>query len=343
MKVHFLLIFLLSLTLSFAQNSPNHTDANGKKQGAWKKYDSKGNLLYEGTFKDDVPVGIFKYYHTNGKLKSTTHFRQGVHKVYTTLYHENGNKAAEGIFIDQEKDSIWNYYSDSQRLINTESYQKGKRDGVWRTYSAQTGLLLEEESYSNGVLHGIKKSFFTNGNLSTQIAYINGKMNGDAESYYPNQILASKGKYHQNSRQGEWNFYDKEGKIRKSTEYNHSREVKNYLYLYAGSHAQKVNQSLIAYFQKVGTQTIVTMKNKKQFTSTDAYEVATAFLDYTAFTIVNPRYTAAYSAIIKYRQVDEETIEVVLQPQTEEVVLSQGDHAKGIKMLFQTNLPKENE
>lgn len=341
MKIRLLIILLLSVSISFAQTANNQVDAKGKKQGYWKKYDDKGTLLYEGTFKNDVPVGVFNYYHKNGKLKSTTNFIQGVHKVFTTMYHENGKKAAEGIFIDQQKDSIWNYYSENSQLINTESYNKGVKDGIWRTYSVQTGTLLEEENYSNDKLNGTKKSYFTNGNLSTQIEYINGKMNGAAESYYPDKTLSSKGLYHQNSRHGNWDFYDKNGRIRKSVEYNHAKELKHYLYLYVGSNGQKVNQDLVAYFHKTGDKTTVTMKNGKTFTSTDSYETATEFLDFVDFTVVNPSYTAAYSSIIKYRDLDKESIEVILSPATEEPVISQGDQAMGIKMLFKTGLPKD--
>lgn len=342
MKFKFFLVFILSFSISFAQTTINQVDSKGKKQGFWKKYNDKGVLLYEGNFKSDVPVGEFKYYHTNGKLKSTTLFIQGVHKVYTTIYHENGVKAAEGIFIDQQKDSIWNYYNDQSTLINIESYKKGVKDGVWRTFSAQTGILLEEENYRDDQLNGTKSSFFTNGNLNTKIEYINGKMNGAAESYYPDKTIASRGLYHQNSRQGSWDFYDQAGRIRKTTEYNHSRELKHYLYLYVGNNGQKVNQDLVAYFHKSGDKTVITMKNGKTFTSTDSYETAIEFLDFTDFTVVNPSYTAAYSAILKYRDIDKESIEVVLSPPTEEPVLSQGDHAMGIKMLFKTELPKED-
>ena len=46
------------------------TDANGKKQGYWKKKDEKTNkLVYEGLFKDDKPQGIFKYYYPFDSVK----------------------------------------------------------------------------------------------------------------------------------------------------------------------------------------------------------------------------------------------------------------------------------
>ena len=96
-RIIILAICLLLPFLMMAQEKINVKDKTGKKQGVWKKYEN-GQMVYEGQFKDDVPYGTFKYYHSNGKLKSVTEFQQGVHKVKTTIYHENGHKASEGAY-----------------------------------------------------------------------------------------------------------------------------------------------------------------------------------------------------------------------------------------------------
>ena len=55
------LIILLSLLLmSGNAMTQNLTDAAGKKQGQWVKNYPNGKIMYEGTFKDDKPVGLFK-------------------------------------------------------------------------------------------------------------------------------------------------------------------------------------------------------------------------------------------------------------------------------------------
>ena len=62
----------------------NFTDSLGRKQGYWKKY-SKDTLKYEGQFKDDIPVGEFKYYFFDGKVKAhTTYSDNG--KVAKTIH-----------------------------------------------------------------------------------------------------------------------------------------------------------------------------------------------------------------------------------------------------------------
>ena len=48
----------------------NKTDAAGRKQGPWIKYQGDGTTpLYTGTFKDNIPVGEFRYFYPSGKVK----------------------------------------------------------------------------------------------------------------------------------------------------------------------------------------------------------------------------------------------------------------------------------
>ena len=65
MKV-LLLGFILICGVGFSQNK---TDAQGRKQGPWRKYQPGDKILiYTGQFKDDIPVGEFRYYYPSGKV-----------------------------------------------------------------------------------------------------------------------------------------------------------------------------------------------------------------------------------------------------------------------------------
>ena len=61
-KIIFTSIFSIFTFFLFSQDL-NKTDANGKKQGDWKKYYENGFVRYQGQFKDDKPVGTFNYYY----------------------------------------------------------------------------------------------------------------------------------------------------------------------------------------------------------------------------------------------------------------------------------------
>lgn len=346
-KIILTLILCFGSLLSFAQidtSTINKQDAQGRKQGVWKKYE-KGVLLYEGQFKDNIPVGTFNYYHTNGKLKSKTEFIQGVHKVKTTIYHENEKKASEGLFIDQKKEGTWNYYANNELLIATENYANGNRQGNWKVFSTQTGVLLEETNYHNNLLHGEHKTFYTNGEVSLEENYLEGKLHGQATAYYPkNHHISSTGNYLKGVRVGTWDFYDVAGKKRSSVEYSTKQTTKTYVYLYQNGIGQKINQDLIAYFLKNGEKAVAILRSGKRINVDESLDDIMLWADFMIFTRIAPSVIAATDAIVGYKNVedaDNDAITITLRPSAGEEIYSEGTEAKMVKKLFNSEKPKE--
>lgn len=340
-KTIFFTLCLLIPFVVFSQDNINVKDKNGKKQGVWKKYEN-GHLVYEGQFKDDVPYGTFKYYHTNGKLKSITEFQQGVHKVKTTIYHENGHKASEGAYIDQLKEGEWRYYSNSDTLLKVEHYKTGDRDGLWQTYST-SGVLLEECNYLNNKRNGMYKTYYLNGVVSYEADYVAGKTNGKSSSYYPNGKVSTTGNYHNGWRDGEWNTYDVNGKIRSTMLYKDRILSKTYIYLYQKGVGQKLNQDNVAYFVKNRDKMTVVLKNGNKLQIDESMEEVEQWIDYMVFVKLNPRYIVAIDALVSYRPVKdaEDAIVVKIHPAPDEEVYAEGNDAKLLKSLFNTEKPQE--
>lgn len=340
-KTIFFTLCLLIPFVVFSQDNINVKDKNGKKQGVWKKYEN-GHLVYEGQFKDDVPYGTFKYYHTNGKLKSITEFQQGVHKVKTTIYHENGHKASEGAYIDQLKEGEWRYYSNSDTLLKVEHYKTGDRDGLWQTYST-SGVLLEECNYLNNKRNGMYKTYYLNGVVSYEADYVAGKTNGKSSSYYPNGKVSTTGNYHNGWRDGEWNTYDVNGKIRSTMLYKDRILSKTYIYLYQKGVGQKLNQDNVAYFVKNRDKMTVVLKNGNKLQIDESMEEVEQWIDYMVFVKLNPRYIVAIDALVSYRPVEdaEDAIVVKIHPAPDEEVYAEGNDAKLLKSLFNTEKPQE--
>lgn len=343
-KLLLLAVCLASLSL-MAQNNEiiNKKDASGRKQGVWKKMEN-GKKVYEGQFKDDVPYGTFKYFHENGKLKSTTEFIQGVHKVKTVMYHENEHKASEGVFIDQLKDGEWKYYSNTDKLIAIEHYAMGKRTGEWKVFSAETGILLEERNYLNDKLNGLYKTYYIDGSVSLEQNYLDGKLNGKSIAYYPKNVMSSTGNYLKGQRIGSWDFFDTKGKIRSSVEYKDQRVLKTYIYLYIMGQGQKLNQDLIAYFLRKGDKTAAVLRNGKQILFDETLDDVALWADFTVFTKIAPSVIAASDAIVDYTPVEDaanDAIIVKLKPATDEEIYSEGMEAKMVKALFNKEMPKE--
>lgn len=210
MKKSLFIIFLLNSLFYSAQI----TDANGKKQGYWKKKDEKTNkLIYEGEFKDNKPVGRFKYYYPNDSVKAIMDFKSGGTVSYAKLFHMNGGRMGDGKYIGEAKDSAWTYYDESGKLLSKEFYVKGKKDGVSYVY-LPNGKLAEETSYKMDVKHGPFKQYLDGKNLRGQGNYVNGQLDGKATYYYPNGIEVATGFYKNGNKNGPWIYKEESGKIK---------------------------------------------------------------------------------------------------------------------------------
>lgn len=213
----FRVILSLSALLLCAGIFAQTTDANGRKQGYWKKKDPSGKLLYEGEFKDDKPVGKFKYYYPNDTVKAILNFRSN--GTYAQLYHMNGKKMAAGKYSSKEiKDSIWSYFDEAGVLISKDSYKAGKKNGLCLVYLPD-GKISEEKNYKEDKLHGDFKEYFDGVNLRSKGTYLDGQLDGRTVYYYPNGTEVAAG-YHRNGlKTGPWIYRTETGKVREKELY----------------------------------------------------------------------------------------------------------------------------
>jgi len=224
---------LLVLFCAFAQiaysQTINITDANGKKQGVWKKVDENGNTKFEGAFVNDIPTGFFTYYHLNKKIKAKSVFFDNGKKTQTSLYNKDGLLEAIGAYYEQKKDSIWAYYDKDGNIVSVESYNKGVKEGVFKTFQ-KGGKITEEENFKNNVKHGVWKTFSNEGNPTMICYYKNGEPDSNYVVYYSNKSKNVEGFYKNAQREGSWMFYNDDGSLRTQEIYKHGNLIKTTLF-----------------------------------------------------------------------------------------------------------------
>lgn len=195
------------------------TDAAGRKQGYWKKKDASNKLVYEGEFKDDKPVGKFKYYYPNDSIKAIMHFRNGGASALAYLFHANGKRMAIGKYVGKEtKDSTWIYFDEKGVLISKDDYKLGKKNGTCYVYLPD-GKVSEIRNYKDDVLNGEFKDFFDGVNLRSKGTYVDGKMEGRVVYYYPNGTEVAAGYYRNGLKVGPWIYRTETGKVREKELY----------------------------------------------------------------------------------------------------------------------------
>jgi antitoxin component YwqK of YwqJK toxin-antitoxin module len=212
--IAYLLIISVCASSQTGQNI-NLTDKQGRKQGHWiKKYPNE-NTMYEGNFKDDHPVGDFKRYFDDQKLKSVLIYSEDGRKASATIYHSNGNIAAKGNYIDQLKDGKWQFFSEftNSYLVAEEYYSANLRNGPSLKFFHDS-TIAESLSYSNDIKQGEWMKFYPSGAVLMKTNFLKGKMNGKFEVWFKNNSIEFSGQYKNDARDGLWIVYNDDGTVK---------------------------------------------------------------------------------------------------------------------------------
>jgi len=186
-------------------------------------YDENENIIYEGSFKGNTPIGVHRSFDSKGKvIKSITYdingkvesegivLVNGKEEGNWKYFYENGNAKAEGKFNKGEKTGKWKYYYPNGRLQQTGDYTNGKLSGIWVWYY-DTGELLREEYYIYGKLDGEATEYDKLGNIIAKGNYIEGYKEG--EWIYLSGDQKEKGNYVMGEKNGVWKSFYKETEI----------------------------------------------------------------------------------------------------------------------------------
>ncbi|HSY76596.1 MAG TPA: toxin-antitoxin system YwqK family antitoxin [Bacteroidia bacterium] len=201
----------------------NRLDKYGKKQGMWEQKFPNGKIRYKGRFKDDKPVGIFKYfYEDNDSLRILAIYSENGKVSRVHEYYYTGAMASSGKYVNQQKDSVWKIYDERQNLREKDQYSMGKKDGKCVTFYPD-GNVLESKTWQNDLENGKRVEYYDNGEMRLEESYVNGKVEGPASFYSDEGKLVISGAYKNDVKDGKWIYYNEEGHARDSVMYKNGR------------------------------------------------------------------------------------------------------------------------
>lgn len=221
MRAYILFLLLFSSVTIFSQSSDtlNRIDNHGLKQGVWKKKYPNGIVRYRGQFIDDNPVGEFRYFSEEGKLKTVIYHSSDGRHSNSRMYDDQGVLQATGFYSGQKKDSLWTLYDAFGRKIAEERYKNGLPEGKWITYFAADSVTAQIQMWKAGSRDGLYREFFQTGSVKFEMNYVNDKAHGVVQGWLPEGILQFKGNYNNGLKDGDWLFYTTDGKLKKKEVY----------------------------------------------------------------------------------------------------------------------------
>jgi antitoxin component YwqK of YwqJK toxin-antitoxin module len=198
----------------------NITDQRGLKQGNWIKKYPNGNVMYEGFFADDHPVGEFKRYYEDKTLKSLLIYSSDGKEAMAEIFHPNGYIASKGKYINQLKEGKWQFFSEifNGYLISEEQYSRNIRNGISLTFYPDNKV-AEKVNYVNDLKQGEWIKYYPDGKICFKTSYLGGKVNGKFEAWYENGAIQFSGQYKNDLRNGTWLIFNNIGSLKYKMEY----------------------------------------------------------------------------------------------------------------------------
>lgn len=203
---------LAAFLVSNAQQAPNATDAQGRKQGDWSKNWPNGQVRYKGQFKDDKPMGEFTHWSEDGLITSKQVFAADGKNSKAQHFHANGKVMAAGNYVGQAKDSLWNYFDEAGLLRKVERYRAGALHGDEVSYFPD-GKEAERAGYQSNRKHGAWRQWYSDGTVRAEGNYLNGEPDGRMTWYYPSGKKEIEGSTVNGSKDGTWFYWNEDGSV----------------------------------------------------------------------------------------------------------------------------------
>ena len=207
-------IALCSVIMLNAQTI-NGKDAQGQKHGLWKGiYEDSKRPRYEGVFEHGKETGVFNYFDDTKAniIIATRSFSEKGTVAYTTLYDRKKNIVSEGKTVNRLNEGEWKYYHEGSKVPMTiEHYSNGKLHGSKKTFF-KSGSIAEESNYTNGLRNGPYKRYTEKGIVLEEALFKDDKYDGIAIFRDSEGLIVSKGPFVAGLKKGMWEFY-KNGKL----------------------------------------------------------------------------------------------------------------------------------
>lgn len=190
------------------------TYKNGLKEGIWKFYNVFGKLTEEESWMKGMQSGIQKQYHSNGNLQFVFMCDSGKISGQITRYFKNGHLSYKGYYNSEGSTGLWTTYYSNDSIENKAYMVSDKMTGRRMSYSPEGKLTTEEKFNDEGESVSIK-NFDAQGRISEVI-----NISSDSTSFishYPNGKLKSKLFYSGRKRNGLQEYYYPNGKLKSQT------------------------------------------------------------------------------------------------------------------------------
>ncbi len=215
----------------------------GARHGEWTRYDPLARKVSLITYRDGALHGPWTDWFPDGSVDAETAFTAGRPSGTWRLFYPDGSLASEGGYQDGARFGEWLFWrADGVQSVRANFDTLGRPDGDWTlNFEAddEVGAQYQVVPYRSGVIHGVAKAFWSDGDVPiSEVAwnndakqgafvewfmdgsvrfrgqYANDREHGVFEGFHPNGADHSHREYTYGTRVGTWTFWWGNGQVR---------------------------------------------------------------------------------------------------------------------------------
>jgi len=153
---------------------------DGKKHGLSKSYhppeqpwddedvftDDSGHVHWSGpATEDDLEENLQDY--PKGQLEYEGNYKEGKEEGVHKQWHQDGQLYSEGNYKEGKQEGLWEWWYQNGSIWREENYKDGKKEGLHKRWH-QNGQLYSEGNYKEGKQEGLWEWWYKNGQLNSR-------------------------------------------------------------------------------------------------------------------------------------------------------------------------------
>jgi uncharacterized protein len=170
--------------------------------------------------------GVVATYYKNGIMESLVSYKNGTVTGLYRRWYENGVLAEEGTYDCGKKCSLFRRWNEERILESADIFPSTNMDEYTEIEFYPKGGYKRETKYiivdAKGVIHGIERAWYENGNLYFTCPYNEGKVNGVCVKYYEDGKRWKEETWVKGKRHGPFTTYHKNGLVSVEGTYYHN-------------------------------------------------------------------------------------------------------------------------
>ena len=181
--------------------------------GDWIFYDTNGSMSSKGFYNDKGErEDEWTWYHDNGTIREIATYKDGKLNGKNKLYYDNGKPYILGTSKNDEYEGEYKYYIQTGGLKQKKYFKDGKLDGKYLAFFDVGESLIEYETdYKEDIINGDFKEYYANGDLFSVIQFENNLRNGKETQFYWNKQKSLEASYKDNELNGPYITYHSNG------------------------------------------------------------------------------------------------------------------------------------